>query len=512
MKRLSLYVFCTSILLSQTPTVPANLRQELQLITPANLKGDLSFLASDTLQGRYTPSPGLDVAAEFIASQFRAAGLEPGGDQDYFQIANMVDRRMPTVQSIMNLQEGSQSSVVPVTFMVVTDTSAAANIEHAPVIVFKAKDPDSLKGVDLAGKAVVAPGPSQAERRDINVFRKSRAFDQEVGRSGAALEITVGPIRPGQSATRLIEADLAQQHHVPSLTAESVELHKWIDQVGTSSEARTVSVSIPAPDDQNVTVKNVVGVLRGSDPALKNTYVMLTAHYDHVGTTETAGRSAANRPLAGGDHIFNGANDDGSGTVSVIEIARAMAHVKPRPKRSMIFMTFFGEERGLLGSQFYGRHPRFPVADTVADLNLEQVGRTDSTEGPQVNTASLTGYDYSDVTKYLGRAGRALGVKVYLDKTASDPYFTRSDNAALAELGVPAETLTVAFDYPDYHGLGDEWQKVDYDNMARVDRMVALGLFNIANSANPPQWNTANPKTLPFREAQQKLLGQESGR
>src|SRR5581483_9907024 len=196
MKRLSLYVFCTSILLSQTPTVPANLRQELQLITPANLKGDLSFLASDTLQGRYTPSPGLDVAAEFIASQFRAAGLEPGGDQDYFQIANMVDRRMPTVQSIMNLQEGSQSSVVPVTFMVVTDTSAAANIEHAPVIVFKAKDPDSLKGVDLAGKAVVAPGPSQAERRDINVFRKSRAFDQEVGRSGAALEITVGAIRP----------------------------------------------------------------------------------------------------------------------------------------------------------------------------------------------------------------------------------------------------------------------------------------------------------------------------
>jgi hypothetical protein len=507
MRRVSLGLLFASILLSQTQTaIPLNVRQRLELITPANLKGDLSFLASDALQGRYTPSPGLDVAAEFIASQFRAAGLEPGGDQDYFQIANMVDRHMPKVQSNVKLQEGSQSSIVPAQFIVVTDTSAAANIEHAPVVVFKAKDPDALKGIDLAGKAVVAPGPSQAERRDIKAFQKARAFDQVVNRSGAALEITVGPTGPGQTTTRLIEADEAREHRVPSLTAASDELQKWIDQAGANSEQCTVSVGIPAPEDQNVVVKNVIGVLRGSDPALKNTYVMLTAHYDHIGTTETAGRAAMNRRPAGNDHIYNGANDDGSGTVSVIEIAKAMAKVAPHPKRSMIFMTFFGEERGELGSQFYGRHPRFPVPETVADLNLEQVGRTDSTEGPQINTASLTGYDYSDVTKYLETAGRAVGVKVYLDKTASDPYFTRSDNAALAELGVPAQTLTVAFDYPDYHGLGDEWQKIDYDNMARVDRMVALGLFRMAISRTAPQWNAANPKTLPFREAQEKLL------
>src|SRR5581483_800361 len=100
MRRVSLYVFFASITFGQSPAViPPNLRQRLQAITPANLKGDLSFLASDALQGRYTPSPGLDIAAEFIAAQFRAAGLEAGGDQDYFQIANMVDRHMPKVQS-----------------------------------------------------------------------------------------------------------------------------------------------------------------------------------------------------------------------------------------------------------------------------------------------------------------------------------------------------------------------------------------------------------------------------
>jgi Zn-dependent M28 family amino/carboxypeptidase len=504
------FVF-SSLLFSQTSApFPPNVRQALDSITAANLKGDLSFLASDALQGRYTPSPGLEVAAEFIAAQFRAAGLEPGGDQEYFQIANMVDRRMPAQQTAMTLQEGSSRTNVPAQFINVTDLSAAATIERAPAVVFKAKDTAALKRLDLKGKVVVAPGISPAERRDVNAYQRARSFDQAVSRSDAALEITVTQTRAGQPATRLIEAADAHRHSVPSLAVTSDDLQKWIDQ-GNGEETRTISVAIPAPEDKDVVVKNVIGVLPGSDPILKKTYVMLTAHYDHIGTTETAGRAAAKPPAGGTDHIYNGANDDGSGTVSVIEIAKAMAGLTPHPKRSIIFMTFFGEERGLLGSEFYGHHPRFPIAQTVADLNLEQVGRTDSTEGPQINTASLTGYDYSDVTKYLESAGLAVGVKLYLDKTASDPYFTRSDNAALAELGVPAETLTVAFDYPDYHGLGDEWQKIDYQNMARVDRMIALGLFDIANATNAPQWNVANPKTLPFREAQQKLLEQEAG-
>ena len=269
-----------------------------------------------------------------------------------------------------------------------------------------------------------------------------------------------------------------------------------------------MSIDFSAPDDRSVTVKNVVAILRGSDPQLKTTCVMLTAHYDHIGTKATAGRAA--NPEAkqdSSDQIFNGANDDGSGTVSVIEVARALAKLNPHPKRSLVFVTFFGEERGELGSQFYGKHPVFPVAKTVADVNLEQVGRTDSTVGKQIGNASVTGYDYSDVTKFLERAGRETGIKVYLDKTASDAYFTRSDNAAFAEQGVPAHSLSVAFDYPDYHGVGDEWQKVDYGNMAKVDRMVALALVEIANSARAPQWNAQNPKTAPFREAQHKLQG-----
>lgn len=243
-------------------------------------------------------------------------------------------------------------------------------------------------------------------------------------------------------------------------------------------------------------VRNVAGILRGSDSVLRQTYVMVTAHYDHLGVGVT-----------GEDKIYNGANDDGSGTVSVIEIASALAALEPRPKRSILFVTFFGEEIGLVGSRYYGRHPLElePLVNTVADLNLEQVGRTDDSEGPQVGTATVTGFDFSGLTGVLMDAGRLTGVKVYKNEQNSDPYFAFSDNKALADVGVPAHTLGVAFDFPDYHGVGDEWPKIDYQNMAKVDRMVAVGLLHLASEAAPPTWNDSNPATKKYVDAAKKL-------
>ncbi len=496
-------VVASALFLGATATEPPNVQFALRSIRPADLKGDLSFLSSDALQGRYTPSPSLDVAAEFIASQFRAAGLEPGGNQDYFQIADMVDRRMPT-PSAMTLQEGANTSTVPAADIAVVTANGAANIERAPVIVFADRDPELMKGADLAGKAVIVPARpsgkvSNTER--LMLYNKRLAFDKAVTASGAALEVLLGKASRHQR-TRLLSAQETQDHLTPVVNVASDELQKWVEHPRDEGESRSVSLNIPAPQDQKAVLKNVIGVLRGSDPKLKDTYVLVTAHYDHIGTSDTGKDLSENRTQNPNDHVYNGANDDGSGTVSVIEIARAMARAKLHPKRSIVFMTFFGEERGDIGSGYYGAHPMFPIAKTVADINLEQVGRTDSTVGRQFHTASLTGFDYSDVTKYFEQAGRALGIKVYMDKDASDAYFARSDNAALALRGVPAHTLCVAYDYPDYHGLGDEWQKIDYDNMAQIDRMVALGLWNIANSAAAPKWNAQNPKTAPFREAQ----------
>ena len=294
-------------------------RAALDRISAQSLEGHLSFIASDLLEGRATPSRGLDIAAEYIAAQFRRAGLQPAGTDGYFQ-------------------------------------------------------------------------------------------------TGAA--------------------------------------------------------------------KNVAGVLRGSDPRLRDTCVVLSAHYDHLGVKS--------------DQIYNGANDDGSGTVSVIEIASALATLNPHPKRTIVFAAFFGEERGELGSQYFVRHP---VCAAIADLNLEQLGRTDSTDGPRLASAALTGFDFTGISQVMKDAGEATGIRIYNDPRYGDAFFRASDNASFADAGIPSTTLAVTFLFPDYHRPGDKWPKIDYANMAKVDRAVALGLMRLAGAAEPPHWNTANPKAARYAGA-----------
>jgi hypothetical protein len=453
----------------------------------------------------------LQVAAEFIASRFREAGLKPGGDQDYFQTAHMTDRIMPKVASHMALKDSGQTFTIAPDSLEIVNTTDAAHIEDAPALLLRTMDPEVLKGVDLAGKVILVPLPDthdMSRQQVIATYSRMEAFNGAVLRSKAAAELVVAKQLSPLRCSKLLPTAASAAHEVPMLAVVSAVLEKLFAHPSVSA-SRTISLDVPAPDNRNVIVKNVIAILPGSDPKLKDTFVLLTAHYDHVGTTET-GVAIANPASTQdpNDHIYNGANDDGSGTVSVIEIARALANQNRHPRRSLVFITFFGEERGELGSTYYVEHPVFPLNKTVADVNLEQVGRTDELDSgkivPQIHTLSITGFDYSDVTSCFVRAGRQVGVKVYKDAQASDDYFTQSDNAAFAQRGIPAHSVSVAFDYPDYHGVGDEWEKIDYSNMARVDRAVAIALLYIGNDMKPRQWNVANPKTAPFREAHRK--------
>jgi len=471
----------------------------LDSITADDLKGDLSFLSSDAMQGRFTPSPELDIAAEFIASKFRAAGLEPGGDRDYFQTAEMVSRRMPPLRTSLRIYGAASLVVVPAAAIQLRELSAAVLIQRAPVLVIAIEDADKLKAANVKGKVVMIAQPDADKLTDPQKTGL-RAIHQALISSEAALEVRIVRRNTPSAPPRLLSSDQAAEHRVPQIVVVNERLWNILTR-SKMAPRMSASMRLPAPEDRNVVLKNVIGILRGSDPVLKDTCVLLTAHYDHIGTAETAGQLAVSQPKDASDRIYNGANDDGSGTVSVIEIARALARINPHPSRSVVFMTFFGEELGELGAKYYAKHPVFPVAKTLADLNLEQLGRTDSTIGKQVENATLTGYQYSDVTKFLEQAGHETGIKVYEDKEASEPYFLRSDNEALARLGIPAHTIAVAYDFPDYHAVGDEWQKIDYENMAKVDRMIGLAVMNLANSATAPQWNTENPKTAPFREA-----------
>lgn len=242
-------------------------------------------------------------------------------------------------------------------------------------------------------------------------------------------------------------------------------------------------------------VRNILGMLKGSDPKLSETYLLVTGHYDHVGVRGTEG-----------DTIYNGANDNGSSIVAMIELAKSFGAMKTKPKRSIVFMAFWGEEKGLQGARYYAQNPVLPLAKTIGMVNLEQLGRTDDTDGPQVARFAMTGFDFTDMSKTITAAAKLGGVQVDSRKQG-DPYFMASDNAALAAAGVPAHTISVSYAFPDYHRVGDHWDKIDYENMAKITRAIGLGVLAIGNADKAPAWNSANPKTARYIEAWKKLSG-----
>ena len=224
--------------------------------------------------------------------------------------------------------------------------------------------------------------------------------------------------------------------------------------------------------------RNVIGILRGSHPQLRDTYVIVSAHYDHVGVARNCSEE---------DCIRNGANDNASGVAAMIQIAAELAASRPVPLRSLVFIAFFGEEAGLHGSSYYVRNPAVPLASTIAAINFEQLGRTDDKRGPQLRRAALTGFGYSTVGSRMKASAALHGVEIY-DPPDTLEYFARSDNMPLARAGVPAHTVAVTLDFADYHGPDDEWEKIDYANMTRVTRALATGVRGIANSRVAPKW------------------------
>lgn len=444
------------------------------------------------LEGRGTPSRGLDIAAEYIAAQFRRAGLEPAGDDGYFQTANYLSVEYDFEGFELKLENGGETGSVPKD-QVRLQLSTGIDLAHTPVFKWDALASDAPQPAAEAieGKVVLIETPPY---RGADAAKKRQAYRAAVKSLTALKPVLIVALSRREFSD---ESDMpalvdpAARDAANRIVIRGAIAEKFASALKPGVAGATISMHVKAPLEKPIKLRNVIGLLRGSDPVLKNTYVMLTAHYDHLGM----------RKNGEGDRIYNGANDDGSGTVSVIELASALAALKPHPKRSVVFTAFFGEEEGGYGSRYYARHPIFPIAKTIADVNLEQVGRTDSSEGPQIATATFTGFDYSDLPATFRTAGERTGIKVYQHDKNNDPYFARSDNLSFAEEGVPAHTLGVAFVFPDYHEVGDEWQKIDYDNMAKVDRMVALGLIMVAADPEPPRWNEANPKTERYVKA-----------
>ena len=460
-----------------------------------DLKADVSFLASDALQGRATPSPGLDMAAEYIAAQFRRAGLEPVGDDGYFQNASFQSVK-PNPEGVTFALDTAKAGegTLAIQEAVASDLNRAAAFK---VMLNDTAALEALTAEQVRGKVLLIEVPDgagggggmagvQAQRRFLTLAAKLEPAMVVMVRA-AAQQTNPNARVPLRDAT-------APAPKVPVLSVWDKAIHDYVAAAKPGPMEATVSAHVAAPIVTPVKLRNVAGVLRGADPQLKDTYVIVTGHYDHLGV----------RPNAQGDGIYNGANDDASGTASVIAVAGALAELEEKPKRTIVFVTVFGEEAGGLGARWYTSHPIFPIAKTVADINLEQLGRTDDSEGPKVAQFNLTGFDYTDIAATFAKAGAVTGVQVIKHERNSDAFFGRSDNATFADAGIPSTTLSVSYVFPDYHQPGDEWQKLDYDNLAKVDVTVALGILDMANSAQAPQWNKENPKTARYVQVREK--------
>ncbi len=482
-------------------------RRALASITPASLQAHLSFLSADPLEGRGAGTTGLDVAAEYVAAQFRRAGLKAIGDDGYFQITPRT-RLTPTSDGYQCRVsfDGRVLDVPSRQFALLTAVGGnapairAMGLDDAPVVKVPFGLPFPEQMADTGRSAVITEFPAMpADPAARTAFLdRRREFLTRLTAFKPALVVEVRR-DPG----RAIDYFASRQLVDPALKGRAAAGPPVVALYGDAAAAlfdalppgptrASLSVRLSPPVEADAPQRNVIGLLPGSDPKLADTYVLVTAHYDGQGT----------RP--GPDRVWNSANDNGSGTVSVIELASALAATGKRPRRSVVFIAFHGEESGLVGARYYAEHPAVPLERTVAGINIEMVGRTDDTDGDQRKRASLTGFDYSDVGEVFRRAGERTGVTVFKHPKNSDSYFGSSDNQALAAQGVPAHTVCVTFAYPDYHGAADTWQKVDYENMALTVRMIGTGVLLLAQSQDEPRWDPKAKGATRYLEAWKK--------
>ena len=511
-------------------------------ITAAQLSSYLYFIASDEMEGRDTPSRGLDTTAKFIAMNLDRWGFKPAGDAGTFfqHIALRRDALDGAHSSAeingqkFNFGEDFLPNAVPGTF-----TGPLVYVGNGWVV--KSKNIDAYQGVDVKDKIVVVFGegfPKGITRADLTGkmgedWANPALYAQQHG-AKAVLAIpdysmllrweqqrlrSNIPSRPfvekfqSQNGPPLPAIWLSVKMATALFQGEKMDATTLINR-GLNAEAvppfelgpsKKVTFTIAAKTESPST-QNVVAVWEGGDPVLKNEYVALGAHYDHIGVSTTSPQCP---PAANGDTICNGADDDGSGTTALLGMAEAISHAKQRPKRSVLFVWHCGEEKGLWGSRYFTDYPTIPLERIVTQLNIDMIGRSKKAGDTDPRNANLSGPNQIYVigskmmSTELGELSEAVNksfLNLQYDYRYDDPndpnrFFFRSDHFNYARKGIP---IVFFFDgvHEDYHRPGDEPQKIDYQKMEKVARTIYLTLWEIANRATRPKVDKQLPAQL----------------
>jgi peptidase M28-like protein len=509
-----------------------------ETITAAQMKAYLSFIASDVMEGRDTPSRGLDTTAQFLAMNLARWGLKPAGDDGtFFQKIelrkDLVDRGETKVQlNGQTLMFGDD--YIPV----------SRNAEVTGALVFagngwfiKSKNLDPYKGIDPKGKIAIIFSPPNGFPRGVSRtdlggkrgedwmdpgeyarkqgvagivlvpdfqylanWESNRTRSTERGITAVAKFQTAGPNLqlPGIIAGPRLTNALFQGEKQNATTLFEAAYGGQSPQPFELKPEKKLSIAIKVKSD-SVSTQNVVAVFEGSDPILKDEYVALGAHYDHVGVGTPVN----------GDAIYNGADDDGSGTTALLAMAEALAKSSTRPKRSVLFVWHAGEEKGLWGSRYFTDYPTIPLEKIVTQINIDMIGRSKKEGDTNSRNKQLSGPNEVYVigskmmSTELGDLTDAVN-KQYLNITydyryddPDDPnrFFFRSDHYNYARKGIP---IVFFFDgeHEDYHRPGDSPDKIDYQKMEKITRTVYMTLWEVANRPTRPKVDKQLPAQL----------------
>ncbi len=535
--------------------VPAVERKGFDAIRESDLRTHLSYIASDKLAGRLSLRPGDDAAVEWIASEFDKAGLTPAvttpeGKESFLQPVPLVEYKPDRAALRLTLTRGGTATVFQVPQVIggyKDDVEITAPVVFAGYgITAPELGYDDYQGLDVKGKVVLVFDHEPQEDDARSIFNGTGNTRYATGRvklltaqahGAVALILVAEPNRKhmtnAERAAKIsiggtvrttalpVQALNDNELHIPSLTVVDAVAAKLLETAGASPSALQAGIDADlkprsrALPGTTVTIRmknesrvlgtswNVAGLLEGSDPELAAETIILSAHHDHDGESPKAGTEPdlyGRQPM----DIWHGADDNGSGTVGVVELAHAFAENRQRPKRSILFVVFASEERGLLGSYWMAEHPLRPLATTRAMINFDMIGRNEApspqTDGliaipaDTTNRLNLIGALYSpDYDRVVKEENEHVGLVLddRFDHESALNVFFRSDQFPFVLKDIPAFWWFTGF-HPDYHHTTDTADKINYVKMAKILRLAYLTAWHFGDAAEEPVF-VANP-------------------
>ncbi|WP_051211281.1 M28 family peptidase [Runella zeae] len=458
-------------------------------IQKAEVELNMRFLASDELQGRRTGEQGNLVAARYLAEQLRFLGVKPVAAQaDYLQPVPFVLQKMAKEGVLIangdTLHVGKEFVILG---------SDAVNFSADVVFVGYGQAADYTK--DVKGKIVVAQVGTPESKTPQEIFAASNEKRKLATEKGAALLIELFTAQiPWGFASRYFGNEKLSLGTAATGTPHiwvNGQQKKYVDLFKNGATSATFYTTGRA--QQNVMSYNVVGVIEGTDPVLKNEYIVVSAHFDHVGMGKKGGNT-----YTAADSIFNGARDNAFGTVAMLTAAKTLT-LKPT-KRSILLIGYTAEEVGLLGSKYYSEHPLVPLKQCVFNLNSDGAGVGDR------SIVSVIGLNRTNCNTEIEAACKAFGLGVFADPAPEQNLFDRSDNVNLAAKGIPAPDFAPGFKSFDgeiaqyYHQAADNPQSVDFDYLLKFCQSFAYAARLIANKPITPYW-VAGDKYEPAAKA-----------